>query len=292
VPQIQLGQDADGAFGPYNGTQGVTGVVTQTTAITGLLPGTQYRDYSQQQDSVGGDSSVIGSAIFTTDALLLSSPSSANTGQTTYTGGVTNNASQGVLDHVVTQFITTPSGPNIIAGLDHLGNPADALGQDPVNSVLTNVNGVGLVNGTTYYIHYVWSALGSVSDPVTSPAFTTVVQVQPTITPGGPYIADILVATSMAEILNVGTDSNPAILREVVSGGTGTFTPDNAITSTFTADAESRIVIRLTVTPNDGDPVIDITTFTTTNYVPSDTETGIINNIVRNISTNIVRGVT
>lgn len=79
---------------------------------------------------------------------------------------------------------------------------------------------------------------------------------------GGPYSGEVSTAISLDATVTNGSDSNPTLLWEIVSGGTGTFSDSTIADPTFTPDSAGSYVLRLTVTPADAAATSDVATVT------------------------------
>lgn len=79
----------------------------------------------------------------------------------------------------------------------------------------------------------------------------------PTVEAGGPYSGEIDTAIALSSTVTPGSDSNPTLLWEIVSGGTGTFSSTSVADPTFTPDVAGLYILRLTATPNDAEAVSD-----------------------------------
>jgi len=71
VAQIQAGQDHTGSAAIYGTNQAVSATGTQNVAATGLTASTGYYWHFQQIDTAGNDSTVVTSALITTDAVAV-----------------------------------------------------------------------------------------------------------------------------------------------------------------------------------------------------------------------------
>lgn len=112
--------------------------------------------------------------LLTPSEILLTVPSAAKDGETSYTGAVNTDTSSGTLVHVVSTSTTKPSLLQIQAGQDHTGVAAEAFGSKAVIATGSQpVSGSGLTAGTTYYLHFQHASGGLDSEVVTSPGFTT-----------------------------------------------------------------------------------------------------------------------
>lgn len=180
--QVRAGQDHTGASAPGgSGNQAVTSTGAKTFNATSLTPSTTYWFHFQHRDAAGNDSSVVSSASFTTSAAgdttppTLSSPTGAQTGSTTGTGGATTNEANGTMYVVASTSATAPSAAQVKAGQMHTGAAAAASGSVAVSSTgAKSVNFTGLTPSTTYYAHAMHEdASGNQSSVVSSASFTT-----------------------------------------------------------------------------------------------------------------------
>lgn len=97
----------------------------------------------------------------------------------------------------------------------------------------------------------------------------------PTVEAGGPYSGTVSTAISLDSTVTPGTDGSPTLAWTIDSGGTGTFSSTTIADPTFTPDAEATYTLRLTVSPDDGDPVFDTASLTSSAVVaPSGWEIG------------------
>lgn len=96
------------------------------------------------------------------------------------------------------------------------------------------------------------------------PTISTSEFTAPTVDAGGPYQGENNEPIFLAATVTPGSDPSPTILWEIQSGGAGSFSDDSAADSTFSASVIGTYVLKITVTPNDGDPVTDTATLIST----------------------------
>lgn len=289
VPTVDAG-------GPYNGAVS-TAISLSATVTPGTDPAPTYL-WTIQSGGTGTFSDATSlTGTFTPDALgsyvLLLTVSTTDTADVTDTANLESVASgfSNVLSGTFTTLADEPVPPGVNAngpyeGKENAATTLDGLvvaGSDPAPTYLWTIQsgGAGTFSDATslsstftpdsagtYTLLLTVSTIDTL--PVTDTAvFNSIAVVPPTVSAGGPYTGDILVDTQLTGTVTPGDDPSPTLLWEVVGGGTGTFSNATITNPTFTPDAESKMTLRLTATPNDTSPVEAYTIFTTTNYVPS-----------------------
>lgn len=233
--QIKAGQDHTGSAAEDAGAITVTAVGAQYDNATGLPVNTTCYAHFMHEDSSGNKSTAVSSTSFTTDddqtAPTLSSPSAAETGDTTASLSVSTDEANGTLYWVVTQSATSPSAAQVKAGQDHTGSAADDSGSQAVTATGTqNAGASGLAEQTTYYAHLMHEdAATNQSSVASSSSFTTEetpdttppVLTSPTGTATGMTTADLSVTTDKATgtIYWVVTQSATAPTKTQVKAG-------------------------------------------------------------------------
>jgi len=171
--------DGTGATNFGNQTVAATGV--QNVSATGLSGNTTYYIHYMHRDGAS-DSNISTADGFTTSAApdttapILSSPTDANSGETTSTGTIVTDEGNGTLYWVVTTSATTPSKAQIKAGQDNSSVSATADGSQTVTSSgVENIASTGLTNNTAYTTHYMHEdAATNQSNAISASGFTTV----------------------------------------------------------------------------------------------------------------------
>ena len=97
---------------------------------------------------------------------------------------------------------------------------------------------------------------------------------QPTVDAGGPYSGTQNTAIALDSTVTVGTDASPTLLWTEVTSNGGVFSNNAIADPTFTPDTNGSYTLRLTVTPNDGSPVFDDATLTSTIVVAPTVDAG------------------
>lgn len=181
-------------------SKAVTATGVQTTTNTGLTASTVYYTHFVQTDVTGGDSAVLDSAQFTTQALAvgpsLTNPTATATGMTTSIGSVTTDTANGTL-----YWLTTTSASTTAATVKAAQSQAvTAVG-------VQNVSSTGLALGTVYYTHYVHTnGAGTDSLVSSSVSFTTSGDTQPPVLTGA-ITLDAKTHTTISVTSPVATDN-------------------------------------------------------------------------------------
>lgn len=166
VAQIKLGQDNTGTAAAYSSNQAISSTGTKNISATGLAAETAYYNHFQHVDAAANDSTVVSSALFTTDdvtAPVLSLPTGTKTGSSTASGTVTTDEGNGTL-----YFLASTNATELVATIKAGSNQAvSATGSQAV--VFS-----GLTPETIYYAHYVQDDVATnTSNLVHSTSFTT-----------------------------------------------------------------------------------------------------------------------
>lgn len=191
---------------------------------------------------------------------VLSSPTSAATGATTGSGTVTTDEGNGTLFAVVTTSATTPSATQVRAGQDHTGAAAafavgSGSGQAVSATGVQNVAATGLVDGTTYYWHFLHDdAAANASNLVSSAGFTPTSAdvIAPTFSAapavsgltqtGGTFTATIDETGDIFYVIVPQADANPTpaeVIAGQASGGGAPLDAGSALAGTSISDAFS-----------------------------------------------------
>lgn len=178
--QVRAGQTHTGSAAAYASNQSVTSTGAKGFSATGLSASTTYYWHFTQRDAASNDSLVVSSASFTTAASdttapILSSPTGAQTGTTTASGGVTTDEANGTLYAVCTTSATAPTALQVEAGQNQAGAAAPyATNQAITTAGAKTVGATGLTPGTTYYWHFMHKdGAGNRSTVVSSSSFST-----------------------------------------------------------------------------------------------------------------------
>lgn len=157
--QIKLGLDGTGAPAVEGVHIQVATAGTHNIAGSGLTDGVDYEIAYYQTDNAGNGSNIVVCSAFgaaDTVAPVLTAPTGAKSGATTYTGTVDTDEANGTLKWIVqATAVATPSAAQIAAGLDGSGASAVHSGSQAVSATGTqNISGSGLTNGVGYEIAY------------------------------------------------------------------------------------------------------------------------------------------
>ena len=191
---------------------------------------------------------------------VLSSPTSAATGATTGSGTVTTDEGNGTLFAVVTTSATTPSATQMRAGQDHTGAAAafavgSGSGQAVSATGVQNVAATGLVDGTTYYWHFLHddaaanasnlvssSAFTPTSADVVAPTFSVAPAVSGLTQTGGTFTATIDETGDIFYVIVPQAAANPTpaeVIAGQASGGGAPLDAGSALAGTSISDAFS-----------------------------------------------------